>query len=318
MPLPPVMSPPSRPTSLRSECRQPSRRVASSPVSSRSRLSARPLLYPASGLFERRLRRHRNVREERGTDSDRRKQSAVGGAGHGQRFDTTEGRTMSRRFLVWVFSLLTLVTVGAAFADPKAATKIADELASVAAQHVTATSAGVIFRSSDPFLPASGDWVTIDAVAAGDPGSLAADLTGLGAQHVAVAGRVVSAHLPIRVIPQLETLATLRFAQPAYSATNAGRVTSQGDHAMRADTARATFGVTGAGVMVGVLSDSFNCRGGAATDVANGDLSPVTVLQEEPGCGSGTDEGRAMLQIVHDVAPGAGLAFATAFGGKAG
>src|SRR5207249_4167979 len=108
-----------------------------------------------------------------------------------------------------------------------------------------------------------------------------------------------------------------RFAQPAYSATNAGRVTSQGDRAMRADIARATVGVTGAGVTVGVLSDSFNCRGGAATDVATGDLSPVTVLLEEPGCGSGTDEGRAMLQIVHDVAPSADLAFATAFAGVA-
>src|SRR5207245_10856117 len=86
---------------------------------------------------------------------------------------------------------------------------------------------------------------------------------------------------------------------------------------MRADIARATVGVTGAGVTVGVLSDSFNCRGGAATDVATGDLSPVTVLLEEPGCSSGTDEGRAMLQIVHDVAPGAGLAFATGEGGQA-
>src|SRR6185369_4038435 len=159
----------------------------------------------------------------------------------------------------------------------------------------------------NPFLPIVNDWVTIDAVAAGNPRALEAAFRGLGAQHVAVSGRVVSARLPISALPLLESLANLRCAQPAYSATSAGSVISQGDRAMRADVARAALGLTGAGVTVGVLSDSFNCRGGAAADVATGDLSPVTVLQDEPGCGSGTEEGRAMLQIVHDVAPGAGL-----------
>jgi hypothetical protein len=108
----------------------------------------------------------------------------------------------------------------------------------------------------------------------------------------------------------------LRFARPAVAITNAGSVTSQGDAAQRSNVARAT-GVTGSGVTVGVLSDSFNCLGGAAMDVASLDLPPVTVLQEGPDCSFRTDEGRAMLQIVHDVAPGASLAFATAFGGQA-
>ena len=218
---------------------------------------------------------------------------------------------------LWVAGLLALAAPGGASAAGKQATRIADDLASLVSPHAEAAARGVVFRSVDPFLPAAHDWVTIDAVAAGDPGALAADLKGLGAQHVAVSGRIVSARLPIRTIPVLDILPTLRFAQPAYSATNAGLVTSQGDRAMRADMARATLGVTGAGVTVGVLSDSFNCRGGAVADVTTGDLSPVTVLQEEPGCGSGTDEGRAMLQIVHDVAPGADLAFATAFAGLA-
>ncbi len=43
----------------------------------------------------------------------------------------------------------------------------------------------------------------------------------------------------------------------------------------------------------------------------------MTVLQEESGCASGTDEGRAMMQIVHDVAPGASQAFHSAFNGQA-
>jgi hypothetical protein len=72
-------------------------------------------------------------------------------------------------------------------------------------------------------------------------------------------------------------------------------------------------------VTVGVLSDSYNCEGGAASDIASDDLpAGVVVLREIADCSEGTDEGRAMMQIVHDVAPGAALAFHTAFDGIAG
>jgi hypothetical protein len=71
---------------------------------------------------------------------------------------------------------------------------------------------------------------------------------------------------------------------------------------------------TGAGVTVGVISDSFNNLGGAAQDEQDGALPPasqINVLEDDPS-GSGTDEGRAMMQVVHDVAPGANLDFYTA------
>jgi hypothetical protein len=103
-----------------------------------------------------------------------------------------------------------------------------------------------------------------------------------------------------------------------------GAATSAGDVAHTAATARSTFGVNGAGIKIGVLSDSYNSLGGAAANVASGDLpgpgnpngftTPVTVLEDFPG---GTDEGRAMLQIVHDLAPGAQLYYATAFNSNA-
>jgi Ca2+-binding RTX toxin-like protein len=70
--------------------------------------------------------------------------------------------------------------------------------------------------------------------------------------------------------------------------------------------------VTGTGITVGVLSDSFNNLGGAAADEASGAL-PASVNVLKDLASGGTDEGRAMLQIVHDIAPGAGLAFYTAF-----
>ena len=102
-----------------------------------------------------------------------------------------------------------------------------------------------------------------------------------------------------------------------------GSQTSNGDVKHNAAIARTAFSVNGAGVKIGVLSDSYNSGGGAAAEVLAGDLpgtgnpngftTPVTVLVES----GTTDEGRAMLQIIHDLAPGAQLYFATANGGQA-
>ncbi len=88
--------------------------------------------------------------------------------------------------------------------------------------------------------------------------------------------------------------------------TNTGSVTSEGDVTHKAAVARATFGVNGAGVKVGVISDGVT---GLADSQARGDLGPVTVLPGQGGIGS---EGTAMLEIIHDLAPAAQLFFATA------
>src|SRR5205085_1531555 len=82
-------------------------------------------------------------------------------------------------------------------------------------------------------------------------------------------------------------------------------------------------GVTGTGITIGFLSDSFNTAtlttgGGALTihyadDIASGDLpAGVNILSDGSGA-SIRDEGRAMAQLAWDVAPGANLAFHTAF-----
>ncbi|HEY9435134.1 MAG TPA: hypothetical protein VI260_27065, partial [Blastocatellia bacterium] len=94
--------------------------------------------------------------------------------------------------------------------------------------------------------------------------------------------------------------------------TNTGSVTSQGDTAHNAAAARNFFGVSGAGVKIGVLSDSVDFL---AQSIASGNLpADVTVLPGQSGV-PGSGEGTAMLEIVHDVAPGAKLFFATAFNG---
>lgn len=160
--------------------------------------------------------------------------------------------------------------------------------------------------------------VVIDAVTTTDPQELKGQLESLGAVVTGVAGKMVSAQLPLDQIPALSRLPNLLFARPALAFTRTGDVTSQGDQAMRADRTRSTCFVNGARSTVGVLSDSYNCLGGAAADVLSGDLpDDVNVIQEISNCTDASDEGRAMAQIIYDVAPGASLAFHTAFNGEA-
>ncbi len=89
--------------------------------------------------------------------------------------------------------------------------------------------------------------------------------------------------------------------------TGVGSRSSEGDLTHRAFDARGTFHADGTGIRIGVLSDGVT---NLAASQALGDLGPVTVLAGQTGSG---DEGTAMLEIIHDLAPGAQLYFATAF-----
>jgi len=165
-------------------------------------------------------------------------------------------------------------------------------------------AAAPAFQSSNAIAPTAGGSVVIDNAASGDPEALATDLRALGADKVTVFGRMVSARLPIMAIPALKDLSSLQLARPAYAATYVGDVSSQGDAAMRADLGRTAFGVDGTGVMVGGLSDSYDCLGGCAAGVAHGDLpAGVTVLDELSPCTNATDEGRSMMEIIHERRP---------------
>ncbi|MDX1933107.1 MAG: S8 family serine peptidase [Capsulimonadales bacterium] len=87
-----------------------------------------------------------------------------------------------------------------------------------------------------------------------------------------------------------------------------GRYNSEGDRAHAANQARATYGVSGAGVRIGVISDSNDFQ---ENSQATGDLGEVTVLPGQSGRPA-SGEGTAMMEIVRDIAPGAQLYFATA------
>lgn len=90
------------------------------------------------------------------------------------------------------------------------------------------------------------------------------------------------------------------------------QVSAGSAQALLVPQAARSYGVTGAGVKIGILSDSFNLKGGMAGDIANGSLpSAVKILKDGPA--SGADEGRAMAELVHKVAPGAAIDFYSGF-----
>ena len=189
--------------------------------------------------------------------------------------------------------------------------------------------------------------VLIDAVTVGDPQQLKAALVALGLQRPSVYSNDVGGWLPVSQLGAATARAEVHSIRAAMARTRTGAVTSQGDYVQHSAVLRSLpSSLTGAGVTVGVLSDSFDCYtvyaannvaasgtagyasngflATAATDESTGDLpSNVNVLEEAEAGNGGclnygapsqlpfTDEGRAMLQIVQDVAPGASLAFYT-------
>jgi len=95
-----------------------------------------------------------------------------------------------------------------------------------------------------------------------------------------------------------------------------GSLTSQGVITHGANTAIATYGARGAGVKVGVLSDSAEAL---PFLIGTGDLPPGTLnvadIDQVINGGPGTSEGSAMMEIIYDMAPGVQLFFASAYNG---
>ena len=145
--------------------------------------------------------------------------------------------------------------------------------------------------------------------------------------------QAIRAQLPLRSVEMLAALDEIRTIRPADEARTRAQAstrspapgtrkadtpvtrkddTTEGDVAHRANLARRTHGVDGTGIGIGVISDGVRSL---ADRQATGDLpARVTVLPGQAGRG---DEGTALLEIVHDLAPGAELYFATGFGGEA-
>jgi subtilisin family serine protease len=146
--------------------------------------------------------------------------------------------------------------------------------------------------------------VKVTGTASAHTAALAA--TGLEIEIVNDRFGLVQGWIAEGAVPALADLEIVRSIDPAWPAEHsAGSVTSEGDGASRADLVR-QLGYDGGGVVVGVISDGIDSL---AASQATGDLPTVTV-PPDPRCRRGSgDEGTAMLEIVHDLAPGARLLF---------
>ena len=123
----------------------------------------------------------------------------------------------------------------------------------------------------------------------------------------------VTGFAPVSALPTIASLPQTLAGVPDLKPVSyfVGVANNEAETSMNAGVARAATGLTGAGVTVGVISDSVSqFAGGLADSVKTGDL-PNTVQVIKEGPAGSEDEGRAMLENIRDIAPGAGLAFAT-------
>ena len=175
---------------------------------------------------------------------------------------------------------------------------------------------------------------------------------GVTVEIASASERRVQARVPVRSLQRIAALPFVTFIRlPSYAIRHAGAVQTEGDAIHGSGAARQSFGVDGTGVRVGVISDGIkgvfgtrcdSCDGVSGGPIGSGDLPGGTgsrddgVLKEVTGdlaarsfrpdedledthsffqpCsfrGAGA-EGGALLEIVHDLAPGAQLSFANA------
>ncbi|MEX2141296.1 MAG: S8 family serine peptidase [Pirellulales bacterium] len=105
----------------------------------------------------------------------------------------------------------------------------------------------------------------------------------------------------LAALPVVESLSL-----PVNGVTDIGNETTEGDALLLADDVRSVLGFDGTGIKVGVISSGVPNRASVQTTAdlpASVTIDPVRSGAEEH------DEGTAMLEIVHDIAPGAELFF---------
>lgn len=118
------------------------------------------------------------------------------------------------------------------------------------------------------------------------------------------------AWIPLKDLEKLaenESVRLIRSVQPPVTYT--GSVNSEGDGHTESDIVRSLYNSDGSGMTIGVLSDGVDNRASAQ---ASNDLPPDGAALNVLDNSVGGDEGTAILEILHDLAPGANMVFHTA------
>ena len=102
----------------------------------------------------------------------------------------------------------------------------------------------------------------------------------------------------------------VRLRLPTYAVAQSGAVVTEGDSLLRVTAAREQLGLTGEGVRIGVVSSGIL---GLEASQASGDAPPLVEQRAFAAAGLQVDaEGTAIIEIIHDLAPGADILFANA------
>ncbi|WP_297202004.1 S8 family serine peptidase [uncultured Pluralibacter sp.] len=163
--------------------------------------------------------------------------------------------------------------------------------------------------------------INVDIVINGSVDSVRGELDAAGFTVDSTYGNNLGGTISADDLEALSQIAQVKRITLPIVKKHAGIVDNQADFVEYSKKVKETLknAPTGKGITVGILSDSFNCIAvrnepgtiSEATDVNNGELpADVYVVKEEPNCiDNGEDEGRAMAQLVHDIAPDAKIAF---------
>ncbi len=198
-------------------------------------------------------------------------------------------------------------------------------------RHVRSGESAESFVSRyDDSIRRDGNRIMMNLRTRGSMSDLRTVVRGLEGEMVYSSGqfRTASAWIPLGRLHDLAKDQRIVHARVDFKPNQAqqGFFDNEGNVAALNTKLREAFDVDGTGVSIGVLSDTVNAVGGGLKDsVQTGDL-PARDLDDDAPAGTiadadvlviedgddGSDEGRAMLELIHDVAPGSRLLYATA------
>jgi subtilisin family serine protease len=187
--------------------------------------------------------------------------------------------------------------------------------------------------AEDSSVAVTSGGLLLDIVYLGDRNEASKDfaISGVTVYHHSERWHRVSASIDnIRIVHQLAAIPKVVMVKPQpRPELQSGIVTSQAFQALKTDIAQGRFHVDGSGQKIGILSGDFAHTSGVrdantippigvagflqgSRPQDTGDLPSIVEIRNDGYVGSAGDEGAAMAELVHDLAPGATLAFHTA------